>query len=82
MRGSYSIKAVLPAMVPELSYEGLSVADGMMAMRAYHEMCVLEDPVVLAELRRGLLEYCELDTLAMVRILGELGKMVSPQAES
>jgi hypothetical protein len=72
MRGSYSIKVVLPAMVPDLSYAGMDVADGMAAMRAYHVMCALDDPVALAELRRGLLEYCRLDTLAMVRILGEL----------
>jgi len=72
MRGSYSIKVVLPALVPDLSYDGMDVADGMAAMRAYHEMCALDDPMALAELRRGLLEYCCLDTLAMVRILGEL----------
>jgi hypothetical protein len=72
MRGSYSIKVVLPALVPDLSYAGMDVADGMAAMRAYHEMCVLDEPVALAELRRGLLEYCCLDTLAMVRILGSL----------
>ncbi len=75
MRGSYSIKAVLPALVPDLSYDGMDVADGMAAMRAYHEMCALVDPVALAELRRGLLEYCRLDTLAMVRILGELERL-------
>ena len=74
MRGSYSIKAVLPALVPELSYEGLSVSDGMMAMRVYHEMCKTNDPVKLTELRQGLLEYCRLDTLAMVMILGALRK--------
>ena len=72
MRGSYSIKAVLPALVPELSYEGLDVSDGLMAMRVYHEMCKTDDPVKLAELRQGLQEYCRLDTLAMVKILGEL----------
>ncbi|MGE4542913.1 MAG: DUF2779 domain-containing protein [Pedobacter sp.] len=72
MRGSYSIKEVLPAMVPELSYEGLEIANGMAAMQAYREMCALEDPVALTELRRAMLEYCRLDTLAMVRILGVL----------
>jgi len=75
MRGSYSIKEVLPALVPELSYEGLAVSDGMMAMRVYHEMCKTNDPVQLAELRQGLLEYCRLDTLAMVKILDELRKI-------
>jgi hypothetical protein len=73
MRGSYSIKEVLPAMVPELSYAGLAIADGMAAMQAYHEMCALDDPAALAELRRAMLEYCRLDTLAMVRILEKLG---------
>jgi len=72
MRGSYSIKEVLPALVPELSYEGLSVSDGMMAMQVCHEMCKADDPVKLAELRQGLLEYCRLDTLAMVKILIKL----------
>ena len=72
MRGSYSIKEVLPALVPALSYAGLEIADGMAAMQAYHEMCGLDDPLALAELRLAMLKYCELDTLAMVRILGEL----------
>jgi len=76
MRGSYSIKAVLPALVPDLSYDDMAVADGMAAMRAYHEMCALDDPVALAELRRGMLEYCCLDTLAMVRILGALERAI------
>lgn len=76
MRGSYSIKEVLPALVPELSYDGLSVSDGMMAMRVYHEMCKIDDSAKVAELRQGLLEYCRLDTLAMVRILEALIEIV------
>jgi hypothetical protein len=69
MRGSYSIKAVLPAMVPDLSYDGMDVADGMAAMRAYHEMCALEPGAELDRLRQAMLAYCRLDTLAMVRVL-------------
>ena len=72
MRGSYSIKEVLPAMVPELSYAGLEITDGMAAMQAYHEMCALEPGDELDKLRQAMLEYCRLDTLAMVRILEEL----------
>ncbi len=75
MLGSYSIKAVLPAMVPELSYAGMEIADGMAAMQAYHDMCALEPGPELEKLRVAMLEYCRLDTLAMVRILGELGEM-------
>jgi hypothetical protein len=76
MRGSYSIKAVLPAMVPELSYSGMEIADGMAAMQAYHDMCALESGGKLDRLRAAMLEYCRLDTLAMVRILGELGNEI------
>jgi hypothetical protein len=72
MRGSYSIKEVLPALVPDLSYKDLTVSDGTMAMRGYHEMCKTDDPEKIAELRHGLLEYCRLDTLAMVKILNKL----------
>jgi hypothetical protein len=76
MQGSYSIKAVLPALVPELSYKDLAVSDGMMAMRVYHAMCKTDNPDKVAELRKGLLEYCRLDTLAMVRILEKIVGLV------
>ena len=76
MQGSYSIKEVLPALVPELSYDGLSVSDGMMEMRVYHGICKIDNSVKLAELRQGLLEYCRLGTLAMVKILGELNEKI------
>ena len=59
-------------MVPELSYDGLEIANGMAVMQAYRDMCVLDDPVALEELRRAMLDYCRLDTLAMVEILMEL----------
>jgi Domain of unknown function(DUF2779) len=72
MRGSYSIKEVLPAMVPELSYAGLKIADGQAAMQAYHTMCALEPGAEQERLRTSMLEYCKLDTLAMVRILEAL----------
>jgi hypothetical protein len=74
MHGSYSIKEVLPTLVPELSYKDLNVSDGMMAMRVYHGMCNTDDSSKLEELRHGLLEYCKLDTFAMVKILDELRK--------
>src|SRR5918996_3074074 len=37
-RGSFSIKAVLPALVPDLSYEGLGVADGDTAITRFARM--------------------------------------------
>lgn len=69
MMGSWSIKAVLPTIAPELDYGQLDVADGGMAQEAFLE---LRDPGTSAERKaevtRGLLKYCERDTLAMVRV--------------
>ena len=70
--GSYSLKAVLPAMVPELTYEHLDVSDGGMAMDAYAAMNQSNDTAEIAKIRQSLLEYCKLDTLAMVKILERL----------
>lgn len=75
-KGSYSIKKVLPALVPKLSYEGLEIADGGAAMDAYQQMCMAKDNhEKLTQIRKNLLAYCQLDTLAMVRILAALEKL-------
>ncbi|RAV74412.1 DUF2779 domain-containing protein, partial [Aerococcus loyolae] len=68
--GSWSIKVVLPAVAPDLSYEELDgVRDGGMAVDAFLEAI---SPGTTAE-RRNLIEtqllaYCGLDTFAMVRM--------------
>jgi len=72
MNGSYSIKAVLPALVPDLSYENMEISTGDMAMNAYKTMCETDDPEKLERIRQSLLDYCRLDTLGMVRILEKL----------
>ncbi|AMV71625.1 hypothetical protein JCM30471_03210 [Desulfuromonas carbonis] len=82
MRGSYSIKEVLPALVPELSYQGLEVADGQAAMQAYHQMTMLGEGEELERLRGALLEYCRLDRLAMVKIVEALARIAAtPETE-
>lgn len=69
-KGSHSIKAVLPAFVKGMTYEGMEIGNGMAAMDAYHRMCDLADkPKELAKTRKDLLEYCKQDTLAMVKLL-------------
>lgn len=68
MKGRYSIKYVLPALAPDMKYDG-EVADGAAAMDAFARMRETADPTEREKLRRNLLDYCELDTLAMVRIL-------------
>ncbi len=66
---STSIKVVLPALVPELSYEGMPVADGANASRLFQLLLQGRYEGDLTTLRRDLLAYCELDTWAMVKIL-------------
>ncbi len=68
-QGSFSIKAVLPAVVPALSYEDLEVQDGQMAARVYERMIFEEtDWVEKMRLRDALLRYCARDTLAMLEL--------------
>lgn len=68
--GSWSIKAVLPAMCPELSYAKLrGVQDGDMAVEAFKEAIARETAAERKQdLEQQLLEYCKLDTFAMVRL--------------
>ena len=75
MAGSYSIKAVLPALIPGLAYGDLEVADGQMAMQAYAALSREADPVQRENLRRALWAYCERDTEAMVRIVEVLERV-------
>lgn len=73
MQGSYSIKAVLPALFPNdktLDYTELSIGNGSNASAYLQAM--LENRInkeELTVLRKELLAYCKLDTLAMVKIL-------------
>ncbi|MHB8472332.1 MAG: DUF2779 domain-containing protein [Gammaproteobacteria bacterium] len=69
MRGSFSIKFVLPTVAPELNYENLDVADGAMAQEAFKEMIHPDTRAKRRKaLRDALLEYCDQDTLALVRL--------------
>ncbi len=68
--GSWSIKAVLPAVCPDLAYDSLEgVQDGMAAQGAFLEAMAPETtPERKTEIEQQLLAYCELDTFAMVRL--------------
>lgn len=72
MNGSYSLKAVLPTLVPEMTYEGMEISNGGMASEAYFGMGEISDPAELAKLRKALLEYCGQDTLGLVRLVEKL----------
>ena len=67
--GSYSIKSVLPAMVPSLAYGDLAIQEGGHAASQYYRMVFIEtDWVERATIEAALLRYCERDTLAMVEL--------------
>ena len=72
MRGSYSIKKVLTALAPELSYDDLPIKEGGTASNTFLSMVNGSFEGDVKETRRQLLEYCELDTYAMVKILEKL----------
>lgn len=75
MNGSYSIKSVLPALVPELSYDELDISDGNMAMQAFLQMIESPDSQEKERLKKALLSYCQLDSLGMVKIYEKLKRM-------
>lgn len=71
-KGSWSIKAVLPALVPELNYADLDgVQDGGDAQIAWYN-AASETDEKRALIAGQLLEYCKLDTWAMVKIVDAL----------
>ena len=74
MKGSYSIKQVLPALVPELSYDDLEIGNGGLASFTYYQLQYEKEVAVVEKTREALLRYCELDTLAMAKILEKLDK--------
>ena len=74
MQGSYSIKYVLPALVPEFesAYKDLNlIHHGGEAMQAYEAMVYMSADERKAY-KNALLAYCKLDTLAMVKVLEKL----------
>jgi hypothetical protein len=70
MKGSWSIKDVLPTIAPELDYANLEVSDGAMAQEAYKEAIHSQTtPERKEAVRSAMLKYCEQDTIAMVKIV-------------
>jgi hypothetical protein len=75
--GSFSLKSVLPAMLPNLSYDDLVIRDGETAQA---ELCRMLYGATMpagerARLRQDLLAYCERDTWAMVALMERLREL-------
>ncbi len=68
-QGSYSIKSVLPAVVPSMGYDHLAIKEGGQAASEYYRMVFVEtDWIEQASIKEALLRYCAQDTMAMVAL--------------
>lgn len=73
-KGKTSIKFILPALVPEITYKNLVVQDGGMAAQLWKALVIDGSPTHSA---KDLLDYCKQDTEAMVRIYKTLRNVIS-----
>ena len=71
--GSFSIKSVLPALVPEMGYGDREIGQGLIAAIDFGRMIAVGTPTdQKAKTRDALLAYCQRDTEAMVRVFDVL----------
>ena len=77
-QGSFSLKFVLPALVPELTYDDLVIVDGMVASVEIARLLFVAgklSPEQHEKTRYDLLEYCKRDTLGTVKLLERLREL-------
>lgn len=78
--GGFGVKRVMPALVPALSYEELAIQDGGSATVELERLLLRSSEMTASEpakLRSALLDYCRMDTLAMVKIVERLRALVA-----
>jgi hypothetical protein len=75
MDGSYSLKSVLPVLVPELSYEGMAIQEGKEASLAYLALDKIEGRKEREKAEGDLRAYCRQDTLGMVKLLEKMREL-------
>ena len=76
--GSYSLKEILTPLVPELTYDDLVIVDGRVASVEIARLLFVAGKIPRHEhdrVRRDLLNYCERDTWAMVKLLEKLEEL-------
>jgi predicted RecB family nuclease len=77
-QGSFSLKYVLTPLVPDLSYNDLVIVDGRLASVEIARLLFVAHKIPVAErdrLRQDLLDYCERDTWATVRLMARLREL-------
>ena len=80
--GSFSIKRVLPALVPSMGYDDLAIGDGATAQAVLERLLFNAEafpPHERQKVRAQLLAYCMRDTFAMVKLLEALRALVLPE---
>src|SRR5216117_1588885 len=78
-RGSFSLKDILTPLVPELTYDDLVIVDGRVASVEIARLLFVADKIPRHErdrVRQDLLDYCQRDTWAMVKLVEALSKLV------
>ena len=79
-RGSFSLKYILTPLVPELTYSDLVIVDGRVASVEIARLLFVADKIPQHErdrVRQDLLDYCERDTWAMVKLLERLRELAA-----
>ena len=77
---SFSLKYILTPLVPELTYDDLIIVDGMIASVEIARLLFVADKIPQHEkdrVRQDLLDYCERDTWAMVKLLERLRELAA-----
>ena len=77
-KGSFSLKAILTPLVPELTYSDLVIVDGRVASVEIARLLFVADKIPRRErdrVRQDLLDYCERDTWAMVKLVERLQEL-------
>jgi predicted RecB family nuclease len=81
-QGSFSLKYVLTPLVPDLTYDDLVIVDGMVASVEIARLLFVAHKIPQEErdrVRQDLLNYCERDTWAMVKLLERLRELTGPR---
>jgi len=76
--GSFSLKFVLTPLVPELTYSDLVIVDGLVASVEIARLLFVAQKIPIEErarVRQDLLNYCERDTWAMVKLLERMRQL-------
>ena len=77
MKGRYSIKTVLPALIGDSPYSKMEINEGMKASNNYKNLASIQDSKKKEKIKRDLKIYCKQDTQSMIDILGRLMVVVA-----